>query len=100
MNIHGVVVSCGMISTYNSTEPVPAPRNLFKIIGKRVRIEGMLVSDFLDQHYAFLNDMSGWIKSNALVWEETVTDGLENAPKAFIGLFKGDNMGKSLVRIA
>ncbi|MBL8889733.1 MAG: NADP-dependent oxidoreductase [Planctomycetaceae bacterium] len=100
MNIHGVVVSCGMISTYNSTEPVPAPRNLFKIIGKRVRIEGMLVSDFLDQQYAFLNDMSGWIKSNALVWEETVTDGLENAPKAFIGLFKGDNMGKSLVRIA
>ncbi len=100
MNIHGVIVSCGMISTYNSTEPVPAPRNLFKIIGKRVRMEGMLVSDFLDQHYAFLNDMSGWINSNALVWEETVTVGLENAPEAFIGLFKGDNLGKSLVRIA
>lgn len=100
MNIHGIIVSCGMISTYNSTEPVPAPRNLFKIIGKRVRMEGMLVSDFLDQRNAFLNDMSGWIKSGALVWEETVTDGLENAPEAFIGLFKGDNMGKSLVRIA
>lgn len=100
MNIHGVIVSCGMISTYNSTEPVPAPRNLFKIIGKRVRMEGMLVSDFLDQRDAFLKDMSGWIKSGALVWEETVIDGLENAPEAFIGLFKGDNIGKSLVRIA
>lgn len=99
MNIHGVIVSCGMISTYNATEPVPAPRNLFKIIGKRVRMEGMLVFDFLDQRDEFLKDMSGWIKSGAIVWEETITDGLENAPAAFIGLFKGDNMGKSLVRI-
>jgi NADPH-dependent curcumin reductase CurA len=99
MNIHGVIVSCGMISTYNATEPIPAPRNLFKIIGKRIRMEGMLVFDFLDQRDAFLKDMSGWIKSGAIVWDETITDGLENAPAAFIGLFKGDNMGKSLVRI-
>ena len=99
MNIHGVIVSCGMISTYNATEPVPAPRNLFKIIGKRIRMEGMLVFDFLDQRDAFLMDMSGWIKSGAIVWEETITDRLENAPAAFIGLFKGDNMGKALVRI-
>ena len=99
MNVHGVIVSCGMISTYNATEPVPAPHNLFKIIGKRVRMEGMLVFDFLDQRDAFVKDMSGWIKSGAIVWEETITDGLENAPEAFIGLFNGDNMGKSLVRI-
>ncbi len=99
MNIHGVIVSCGMISTYNATEPVSAPHNLFKIIGKRVRMEGMLVFDFLDQRDAFLKDMSAWIKSGAIVWEETITDGLENAPAAFMGLFKGDNMGKSLVRI-
>lgn len=99
MNVHGVIVSCGMISTYNATEPVAAPRNLFKIIGKRVRMEGMLVFDFLDQRDDFLKDMSGWIESGAIVWEETITDGLENAPAAFIGLFKGDNMGKSLVRL-
>ncbi len=99
MNVHGVIVSCGMISTYNATEPASAPRNLFKIIGKRVRMEGMLVFDFLDQRDAFLKDMSSWIKSGAIVWEETITDGLQNAPEAFIGLFKGDNMGKSLVRI-
>ena len=99
MNVHGVIVSCGMISSYNATEPVAAPRNLFKIIGKRVRMEGMLVFDFLDQRDQFLKDMSGWIESGAIVWEETITDGLENAPVAFIGLFQGDNMGKSLVRI-
>ncbi len=99
MNNHGVIVSCGMISTYNATEPVPAPRNLFKIIGKRIRLEGMLVFDFLDQRDTFLKDMSGWIQSGAIVWEETITEGLENAPAAFIGLFTGDNMGKSLVRL-
>lgn len=99
MNIHGVIVSCGMISTYNATGPVAAPRNLFKIIGKRVRMEGMLVFDFLDQRGKFVKDMSGWIKSGAVVWEESITEGLENAPAAFIGLFKGDNMGKSLIRL-
>ena len=99
MKIHGVIVSCGMISTYNETEPVTAPRNLFKIIGKRIRMEGMLVFDHLDQRDSFLKDMSAWIKSGAIVWEESITEGLENAPSAFIGLFKGDNMGKSLVRL-
>lgn len=99
MNVHGVIVSCGMISTYNATQPVAAPRNLFKIIGKRVRMEGMLVFDFLDQRDKFLQDMTGWIKSGAVVWEESITVGLENAPEAFIGLFKGDNMGKSLIRL-
>ncbi len=99
MNLHGVIVSCGMISTYNQTEPAAAPRNLFKIIGKRIRMEGMLVFDFLGQREAFINDMSRWIKSGEIVWEETITNGLENAPAAFIGLFKGDNVGKSLVRL-
>lgn len=99
INVHGVIVSCGMISTYNATGPVAAPRNLFKIIGKRVRMEGMLVLDFLDQRDKFLKDMSGWIKSGAVVWEESITEGLENAPAAFIGLFNGDNMGKSLIRL-
>ncbi|MCL4120063.1 UNVERIFIED_CONTAM: hypothetical protein GTU68_011764 [Idotea baltica] len=98
MKVHGVIVSCGMISTYNATEPVAAPRNLFKIIGKRIRMEGMLVSDHLEQRGQFLKDMSGWIKSGVIVWEETITEGLDNAPEAFIGLFKGDNLGKSLVR--
>ena len=100
MNVHGVIVSCGMISSYNATKPIAAPRNLFKIIGNRVRMEGMLVGDYFKERDAFLKDMLGWINSGAIVWEETIIDGLENAPAAFMGLFKGDNMGKSLVRIA
>ena len=99
MKVHGVIVSCGMISTYNETEPSTAPRNLFKIIGKRIRLEGMLVSDHLKDREAFVRDMSGWIASGQIVWEESITQGLENAPSAFIGLFTGKNIGKSLVRI-
>jgi len=99
MNDFGCVVCCGMISTYNATEPPAAPRNLFKIIAKRVRMQGFIVRDHMDELDAFVKDMSGLIREQKVVWEETVTDGLENAPNAFIGLFKGDNLGKSLVRI-
>ncbi len=99
MNTHGVIVSCGMISTYNATEPTAAPRNLFKIIGKRIRMEGMLVGDHLKERDAFLKDMLGWISSGQIVFKETITQGLENAPAAFIGLFNGDNFGKTLVKI-
>ncbi len=99
MKVHGVIVSCGMISTYNAVEPSSAPRNLFKIIGKRIRMEGMLVSDHLKEREAFLRDMSGWIAAGQIVWQESITLGLENAPAAFIGLFTGENIGKALVRI-
>jgi NADPH-dependent curcumin reductase CurA len=99
MKVRGVIVSCGMISTYNETKPSTAPRNLFKIIGKRIRLEGMLVSDHLQEREAFLRDMTGWIASGQIVWEESISQGLENAPSAFIGLFTGENIGKALVRI-
>jgi NADPH-dependent curcumin reductase CurA len=99
MKVHGVIVSCGMISTYNATEPSSAPHNLFKIIGKRIRMEGMMVNDHLKERESFLRDMTGWIASGKMVWQESITQGLENAPAAFIGLFKGENIGKSLVRI-
>ena len=99
MNNFGCIVCCGMISTYNSTQPIAAPRNLFKIIGKRLRMQGFIVRDHTDDFQTFMKDVSPLIKSGQIVWEETVTEGLENAPNAFIGLFNGDNLGKSLVRI-
>jgi len=88
-----------MISTYNATQPPPAPRNMFKIIGKRLRMQGFIVRDHTDDFDSFIKDILPLIKSGKIVWEETVTDGLENAPDAFIGLFEGDNLGKSLVKI-
>lgn len=100
MNDFGVCVECGMISTYNATEPPPAPRNLFKVIAKRIRMQGFIVRDHMDDKDEFLAEMAPLVKEGKIVWEETVTEGLENAPDAFIGLFEGSNLGKSLVRIA
>ena len=99
MNDFGVCVECGMISTYNATEPPTAPRNLFKVIAKRIRMQGFIVRDHMDARNEFIADMAPLIKADKIIWEETVSEGLENAPSAFIGLFDGDNLGKSLVRL-
>ncbi len=99
MKNYGRIVCCGMISGYNAETPAPGPRNLFKIIGKRIRMEGFIVRDHQDVRDEFLHAMSGWINDGKIVWEESVTEGLENAPDAFIALFSGSKMGKALVKI-
>lgn len=99
MNDFGCIVCCGMISAYNATEPPTAPHNLFKIVTKRLRMQGFIVFDHMADHDEFVRDVSTMMKSGKITWEETITKGLENAPKAFIGLFHGDNLGKSLVQI-
>lgn len=100
MNDFGCVVCCGMISTYNSSEPPVAPRNLFKVIGKRLRVQGFIVRDHMNVRDEFLGDVSKLIERKQIVWEETIAEGLENAPEAFIDLFQGRNLGKALVRIS
>ena len=95
----GCCVECGMIASYNATEPPQAPRNLFKIIGKRIRMQGFIVRDHMADFDEFTREMSSWIKSQKIIWQETVTTGLEQSPQAFIGLFDGSNLGKALVRI-
>ncbi len=99
MNDFGCIVCCGMIATYNATEPPSAPRNLFKLIGKRLRMQGFIVRDHMADRDEFVRDISALIRSGKICWEETITEGLENAPEAFMGLFEGDNLGKSLIRI-
>jgi NADPH-dependent curcumin reductase CurA len=99
MNPFGRVICCGMISLYNATAPVAAPRNLTTIVGKRLLLKGFIISDHMDQRARFQSDMSNWLSSGEIRWEETVFDGIENAPKAFMGLFKGENLGKMLVKL-
>ncbi len=99
MNVRGRIACCGMISGYNDTQRKPGPSNLFKIIGKQLRMEGFLVRAHQDLQSEFHRDMSEWIKREQIRWEESITDGLENAPAAFIQLFSGDKMGKALVRV-
>lgn len=98
MNPLGRIVACGMISQYNNPDPVGV-RNLFNVIGKRITMQGFIVSDSFAEIPAFTAEMGGWVASGKIKWEETVYDGLDKAPEAFIGLFSGDNLGKALVRI-
>ncbi|RAO20258.1 NADPH-dependent curcumin reductase [Micromonospora noduli] len=99
MNLHGRAAICGMISQYNATEPPAAPRNLALVIGKRLTLRGFLVNDHNDVRAAFVRDVSGWLRDGTLSYDETIVDGIENAPEAFIGVLRGDNLGKMLVRV-
>lgn len=95
----GRAVLCGMISLYNATEPVPGPRNLVYAVTRRLTLQGFIVSDHYDRLPQFYADMATWIRQGKMRRRETIVDGIENAPSAFIGLFKGDNLGKMLVKV-
>ncbi len=90
---------CGMISQYNNTDLEPGPNNLIQIVGKQLSIKGFIVSSHIDMQADFLKDMATWISSGQLKYEETVLDGIESAPDAFMGLFTGKNRGKMLVKL-
>lgn len=99
MNPRGRVVFCGMIGQYNATEPPCAPRNLALAIGKRLTMRGFIVGDHEDRRAAFLADMGRWLAEGRITWEETIFEGIEAAPAAFLGLFNGENTGKMIVRL-
>ncbi|MFG2300111.1 NADP-dependent oxidoreductase [Actinacidiphila glaucinigra] len=99
LNLHGRVAVCGMIAIYNATEPAPGPRNLSRLIQNRLRIEGFLVGDHYDLQPEFAQEVGGWIREGRLHYRETVVDGIENNLEAFLGVLRGDNTGKMLVRL-
>ncbi len=99
MNQSGRIVVCGTISNYNDTEPKPGPSNLRQVLVKRLKMQGFIVSDHMELYPEFIEQMSKWISEGKLKWRETIVEGIENAPAAFIGLFKGDNIGKMLVKL-
>jgi len=100
MNPFGRIAVCGMIAQYNATTPPAGPNNLIYVIPKRLSIRGFVVTDHSDLMPEFTRDMAGWIKSGRLKYQETVHEGIESAPAAFLGLFDGENNGKMLVRLA
>ena len=99
MNPHGRIPLCGMIAHYNQAGAVSGPGNLALAIGKRILIQGYIVSDYYDREAEFYADMGPWIAEGKIKWQETIVEGVENAPQAFIGLFSGQNMGKMLVKL-
>ncbi len=101
MRLNGRIPVCGMIAHYNDDgTATPGPRNLTEMIYKFITMRGFVVSAFADRQAQFLTDMSGWIKSGDMKYHETIVDGIENAPSAFMGLFDGSNNGKMLVKLA
>ncbi len=99
LTVGGRVAMCGAISQYNSTEPAPGPRNLAVAIGKQLTLRGFLVGSQRQHAAEFAENMAGWLADGTVRYDETVVDGLENAPKAFIDLLDGANTGKMLVRL-
>ena len=96
---HGRVALCGAIAQYNSTEPTPAPRNLALAIGKQLTLQGFLVGAYSDKASEFADLMAGWLADDAVTWDETVREGLAEAPQAFLDLLGGGNTGKMVVRL-
>ena len=99
MKTFGRIVLCGMISQYNASSPLPGPSNLFLAITNRLNLQGFIVRDHYDLLNEFHDAMAKWVGEGRIKWKETVVEGIENAPKAFLGLFKGENFGKMLVKI-
>jgi NADPH-dependent curcumin reductase CurA len=99
LNTHGRVAMCGAIAHYNATELPAGPHNLGLVIGKRLTLRGFIVSDHQDRLPAMIADVSGWLRDGKLFHTETVVDGLDQAPSAFINLLRGHNTGKMIVRL-
>ncbi|XP_019160350.1 PREDICTED: 2-alkenal reductase (NADP(+)-dependent)-like [Ipomoea nil] len=99
MKLHGRIAVCGMISQYNLEKP-EGVHNLFCLISKRIRMEGFLVLDYYHLYPKYLEMVVPYIKEGKITYVEDVTEGLEGAPSALIGLFSGRNVGKKVVVVS
>lgn len=101
MNTFGRVAVCGAISSYNETDPQKRKATILQpyIVSKQLKIEGFLVNRFHDRTQEGIQQNLKWVKEGKLKYKEYISDGFETAPKAFIGLFNGENTGKMLVKI-
>ncbi len=99
MREFGRIALCGAISMYNDTEPTPGPTNLPRAIGLGLNLKGFLVRHYRHMRDDFLRDMSAWLADGSVTYRETVYEGIDEAPEAFMGLFTGANLGKMVVRV-
>jgi NADPH-dependent curcumin reductase CurA len=100
LNLDARVAVCGQIAHYNDEEVPTGPRKLPQLIAVRARVEGLLIGDFATRFGEASERLGQWVASGELEHRETVVEGLENAPDAFLGLFSGDNIGKQVVRVS
>jgi len=94
------VAICGQISQYNLEQPALIPATYGFLIVFRARMEGFLVSDYAHRYDEAAQRLAAWVADGSIRYREDVTEGLENAPRAFLGMLRGENRGKALVRVA
>jgi NADPH-dependent curcumin reductase CurA len=99
LNLGARIVVCGQVSQYNEQRPEPSFQPGLLIV-YRARMEGFLVSDYASRYKEGLARLARWVASGELRWREHVTEGLDQAPRAFIGMLQGANRGKALVKVA
>ena len=99
MKDFGRIIICGRISQMNTASPVSGLKNMAHVLVKRLTIRGFLIFDHQNEIEPFETDMSNWLLEGKIKFKETIFEGIENAPKSFIALLNGKNIGKMLVKI-
>jgi NADPH-dependent curcumin reductase CurA len=99
LRTYGRAILCGAISQYSATARGPGLRNIALAVPRRLTLRGFIIFDHQDRYPAFTAEVAPWIASGKIRTRETIVDGIENAPEAFLGMLRGDNTGKMLVRI-
>ena len=104
LNARARVPVCGLVSQYNAAEPPPGPDRLgwlmSRILRRRIKVQGFIIFDDFGHRYAdFARDMAAWVASGQIKYREDMIDGLENAPAGLIGLLRGENFGKRVIRV-
>lgn len=104
LNTYARIPVCGLIAHYNQTQLPPGPDRMSLlqslILQKSIKMQGFIVSDHRHRIPAFIGDMAGWLAEGKITYREDMVEGLENAPEAFLGLFRGANFGKLVVRVS
>lgn len=96
----GRIVLCGQISSYNDATPQPGPANLMNLITRRVRMQGFIMLDYIDRLEQATSDLANWVSAGEIVWREDIQEGFEQIPATLLRLFKGENQGKQLLKLA
>ena len=99
LNEEARIAVCGMIGSYNAKTPVPGPSNLSQLVVRKAMMQGFIVTDHWQHYQYFLNEVAPQVVAGKLAYKETVKQGLESTPDAFLALFEGANTGKMLVKL-
>ena len=98
--MHGRIVICGAISQYNNTTPVKGPSNYLSLLVNRGTMTGMIVFDYAARYGIAVKEIAGWMAEGKLKSKEDVVDGLETFPETLLKLFRGENFGKLVLKVA